>query len=202
MNRNCGRTTRKNQNIFRAGMGPLGFTLIEIIIALALVSVLMTAMIALFSTLNQTFTTQSAAAGVQQVVRTGIDIMAQNIRMAGFNPLKLPAVGFREDLSSDRIHFTFDLNEDGTIANDEDITFLLHDNRLKRKIKGGYRITLIENVAALQFSYLNGRNEPTLNPGEVKTVIISMTVNEPAGRKQSISRTYATRVFCRNLGLQ
>jgi prepilin-type N-terminal cleavage/methylation domain-containing protein len=183
-------------------MGPLGFTLIEIIIALALVSVLMTAMIALFSTLNQTFTTQSAAAGVQQVVRTGIDIMAQNIRMAGFNPLKLPAVGFREDLSSDRIHFTFDLNEDGTIANDEDITFLLHDNRLKRKIKGGYRITLIENVAALQFSYLNGRNEPTLNPGEVKTVIISMTVNEPAGRKQSISRTYATRVFCRNLGLQ
>jgi prepilin-type N-terminal cleavage/methylation domain-containing protein len=202
MNRKYDWVNGKRKNILRAGMGLLGFTLIEVMIALALVSVLMTAMIALFSTLNQSCTTQSASAGVQQVVRTGIDIMAQNIRMAGYNPLKLPEVGLSEDLSSDRIHFTFDLNEDGAIANEEDITFLLHDNRLKRKIKDGYRITLIENVSVLKFSYLNVRNEPTQSPGEVKTVIISMTVNEPAGRKQSISRTYATRVLCRNLCLQ
>jgi prepilin-type N-terminal cleavage/methylation domain-containing protein len=202
MNRKYERVSGKRQNIFPAGMGPQGFTLIEVIIALALISVLMTAIIGLFSTLIQSFTTQNVAAGVQQVVRTGINIMAQNIRMAGFNPLKLPEVGFRADLSSNSIHFTFDLNEDGAIADDEDITFLLQDDKLKRKLRGGYRISLIEHVSALKFSYLNDRNEPTHNPGEVKTVIISMTVNEPAGRKQSISRTYATRVFCRNLGLQ
>jgi type IV pilus assembly protein PilW len=201
MNAIFGWLTGKSENQFPAGMGHRGFTLIEIMMALALMSVLLTAIITLFSNLNQSFTSQRVTAGVQQVVRTGIDIMVQNIRMAGFNPLKLTEVGFKEDLSSNSIRFTFDLNEDGVITNDEDITYLHHDNKLKRKLKGGYRISLVENVTALRFSYLNDRNELTDNPGEVKTVIISMTVKEPAGRRQSVSRTYATRVFCRNLGL-
>ena len=56
-------------------------------------------MVKLFALVNQSYTTQNVAANVQQVVRTGIDIMTQNIRMAGFNPLKLNDVGIKNDFS-------------------------------------------------------------------------------------------------------
>ena len=201
MNRKYQNLTKPSRKFNQIVIGNHGFTLIEVIIALAMISMLMAAMISMFSNLNQSYATQTVAAGIQQVVRTGIDIIAQNIRMAGFNPLKLPDVGFREDISESSIHFSYDLDEDGTIADDEDITFFLQDNKLKRQIRGGYRISLIENVTNLRFSYLNDNDESADNPQKIKSVIISMTVTEPAGRKRLLSRTYSTRVICRNMSL-
>jgi prepilin-type N-terminal cleavage/methylation domain-containing protein len=201
MNRKYQNFTKPSKKFNQVAIGNHGFTLIEVIIALAMISMLMSAIISIFSNLNQSYATQNVAAGIQQVVRTGIDIIAQNIRMAGFNPLKLPDVGFRDDISENRIHFSYDLDEDGTIADDEDITFFLQDDKLKRQIRGGYRISLIENVSDLRFSYLNDNDETAGNPQDIKTVIISMTVTEPVGGKRLLSRTYSTRILCRNLSL-
>jgi len=195
-------------------MADLGFTVVELLIACALVSILMAAMVKLFTVINSTYTTQNAAASVQQVVRTGIDIMTQNIRMAGFNPLQLAGVGIQADSSADSIHFSFDRNEDGFIDiengtedNYEIVRYFHHDNKLKRKIGAGNNMSIIDNVTDLTFTYFNGDNQevPEEEVSEdfnaVKTVEVSMTVTEPAGRKQMVSRTYATRVMCRNLGL-
>jgi len=178
-----------------------GFTVAEFLVAFALLSILLAGMIKLFTILNQSYTTQNVAAGVQQVVRTGIGIMSQNIRMAGFNPIKLPDVGIQTDISENSIHFSYDLDADGTIADEEDIRFFLEDQKLKRQEGEGNRIELIENVTGLKFTYLDVFDQPTDNPEAIKTVVISMTVTEPAGRRKSLSRTYSTRVICRNQGL-
>lgn len=182
-------------------IGDKGFTITEFLVALALTAVLMAAMVKLFALFNQSYTTQNVSASVQQVVRSGIDIMTQNIRMAGFNPLKSADVGFKEDSSGNNIHFSYDLNADGIVNNKEDIRFFHEDRKLKRQSRAGYRITLIDNVTDLKFTYLDLSDQTTNNRGDIKTVLISMTVTQPAGRRQSLSRTYSTRVLCRNLGL-
>ena len=181
--------------------GNRGFTIAEFLVAMALMAVLMSGMVKLFSQLNQSYTTQNVAAGVQQVVRTGIDIMTQKIRMAGFNPLKLSDIGIQADFSENSIHFSYDLDADGIVADEEDIRFFHEDQKLKRQIRTGNRIALIDNVTDLKFAYLDVNDQTTPNHGDIKTVVISMTVTEPAGRRQALSRTYSTRVICRNLGL-
>jgi type IV pilus assembly protein PilW len=189
-------------------MGDQGFTVVEFLIACALLSVLMAAMVKFFTMINYTYTTQNAAANLQQVVRTGIDIMTQNIRMAGFNPFKLPGVGIQADSSDDSIHFSYDENEDGIIDdenntddNKEIVRYFHEENQLKRQIGDGDHVGIIDNVTDLTFTYFDVNDNVTTVSSAIKTVEISMTVTEPAGRRQTISRTYATRVMCRNLGL-
>jgi hypothetical protein len=128
--------------------------------------------------------------------------------MAGFNPFKLPGVGIQADSSDDSIHFSYDENEDGIIDDENDaeddneiVRYFHEDNQLKRQIGDGNRMGLIDNVSDLTFTYLDGNDQVTADTNAIKTVEISMTVTESAGRRQTISRTYATRVMCRNLGL-
>jgi len=184
-----------------ADFGNRGFSVAEFLVAFALLSVMLAGMVKLFGLINQSYTTQNVAANVQQVVRNGIDIMTQNIRMAGFNPLKLSDVGIKSDFSQNNIHFSYDLDSDGIVMNDEDIRFFHEDQKLKKQKRGGNRITLIDNVTNLKFSYLDANDQTTDNQANIKTVVISLTVSEPAGRQRSLSRTYTTRVICRNLGL-
>ena len=182
-------------------MGEQGFTITEFLIACALLSLLMAAIVKSFALFNDTYTAQNTAANLQQIARTGMDIMSQNIRMAGFNPLKIAGVGIQGDSSGNRIQFSYDADADGNLADNEVITFFHEDNRLKRQLGDGDRVAIIDNVTDLKFIYRDVDNNVTGDPSDIKTVEISMTVTQPAGPRRTISRTYATRVMCRNLGL-
>jgi type IV pilus assembly protein PilW len=83
-------------------IGNDGFSVVELVVALGVMLMVMVGIISLFTSLNRTYTTQNAAAAVQQVTRTGIDIMTRNIRMAGFNPLNKNPIGIIE-ASSEKI---------------------------------------------------------------------------------------------------
>ena len=184
--------------------GNQGFTLAELMLAMGIMMVVITAIISLFTSLNRMYTTQGVAAGVQQVARTGIDIMTRNIRMAGLDPLGTNTIGI-VTASVDSIRFTYDTDEDGTIATDgdEDIAYLLNaDNQLVQEKNGnGTTYPMIDGVSDLTFRYLDADDMETTDLGAIRTVEISLTVEEPAGRDRVLSRTYSTRVICRNLSL-
>ena len=57
------------------------------------------------------------------------------------------------------------------------------------------------NVSNLNFTYYDETGAPTTEREEIRTVEISMTVQLPAGSGRTVSRTYSTRVRCRNIGL-
>jgi Tfp pilus assembly protein PilW len=184
-----------------------GFTLAEVVMALGIMLLVLTAIINLFTSLNRTYTTQNVAAGVQQVTRAGIDIMTRNIRMAGLNPLNLNRIGIVQ-AEPDRIRFQYDTNGTGTIGTSagtsEDISYLLNaDNKLIRQLRGNSATnqSLVDNVTALTFRYLDAQDLETNDLDAIRTVEVSLTVAEPAGRDGILSRTYATRVICRNLNL-
>ena len=187
-------------------LGSAGFTLAEVLIALALLSIFMAAVIGLFISIETSYATQNAAAGLQQVVRTGMDIMTHQIRMAGYNPMKMERpigseIGFQQDSTDSYIHFSYDLDLDETMDTNEDIAYMLEDNKLKIQSSGGNKITLIDNVSELKFSYLNQDGQTAENVQDIKSVVITLVASAPAGRKQMITRSYTTRVICRNAGL-
>ena len=116
-----------------------GFTLVDILVGLAMASVLMVVMVSLFSTMGRSYTTQNVAADVQQVARGGVELMIQEIRMAGLDPSGSAAAGIVDDFDKDEgfheVHdglisptdannfaFTMDADMDGRIDHCKDNT--------------------------------------------------------------------------------
>ena len=194
---------RPKKNFFLLTSGTDGFTVTELVLALAIMMMVMAAMVSMLIFLNRVYAAQVVTAGVQQVTRAGINIMTRNIRLAGLNPLKINQIGILE-ASAIKIRIQQDTNGSGTIetGQDEDIAYLLNGNhQLIRQKDGNSRSnkSLIDHVSDLTFKYVNRVDEETSILDDIHTVEISLTVREPAGNNKFISRTYSTRVICRNL---
>jgi type IV pilus assembly protein PilW len=181
---------------------PGGFTLIELLVAMAVASIMLAAVVSLFTTLERSYTRQNAAANVQQVARAGVDFMAQSIRMAGLDPAQTGLFGIT-DATATSITFSADLDLDGSVAGTgETISYFLNGDELQSNA-----VALVENVTDLSFIYLAADDSvlaapvPAVDRAAIRTVQIALTVREPAGRGETVARTYATEVRCRNLGL-
>lgn len=215
-----------------------GFTLVDILVGLAMASVLMVAMVSLFTTMGRSYTTQNVAADVQQVARAGVELMIQEIRMAGFDPGGNAAAAIVSnfddtsvfdddhkdqvpDTDATHIAFTIDADMDGRIdhcrsdegtikcpAKDDNIKNELIAYRINNgaleKYKGasaGWENLTESNVSNLSFTYYDETGGVPATLDAIRSVQISMTVQLPAGRGGTVSRTYSTRVRCRNIGL-
>jgi type IV pilus assembly protein PilW len=194
---------RPKKNFFLITSATGGFTVTELVLALAIMMMVMAAIVSLLISLNRVYVAQNVIAGVQQVTRAGINIMTRNIRLAGLNPLKINRIGILE-ASVNKIRFQHDTNGSGKIetGQDEDSAYLLNGNhQLIRQKDGNSRSnkSLVDHVSDLTFKYLDSNNKETSILDEIHTVEISLTVREPAGKDKFISRTYSTRVICRNL---
>jgi hypothetical protein len=195
---------RPKKNFFLITSETSGFTVTELVLALAIMMMVMAAMVSLLISLNRAYTAQNVTAGVQQVTRAGINIMTRAIHMAGLNPLKINQIGIME-ASVNKIRFQHDTNGSGTIeiGQDEDIAYLLNGNhQLIRQKDGNSRSnkSLVDHVNDLTFKFFDRDDEETSILDNIQAVEISLTVREPAGKGKFISRTYSTRVICRNLG--
>jgi hypothetical protein len=202
---NSTKPTRPKTNFLLISSKSGGFTVTELVLALAIMMIVVSAMVSLLISLNGAFVVQNVTAGVQQVTRSGINIMTRSIRMAGLNPLKINRIGILQ-ASVSKIRFQQDANGSGAIelGENEDIAYLLNDNhQLIRQKDGNSRSnkSLIDHVNGLTFKYFNRENEETNILDDIHTVVISLTIREPAGKEKFISRTYSTRVICRNLGI-
>jgi type II secretory pathway component PulJ len=196
------RSKRFNSHIVKQ---QAGFTLVDILVGLAMASILMVAVVSLFTTMGRSYTTQNVAADVQEVTRAGVELMTQDIRMAGVNPRQISGVGIVAATPTS-IQFTSDLNLNGAIDDTyEQISYYLNADRLMQQLFAGNPMPLVENVTILSFDYRDENDDPVTDLvgdlAKIRTVIISLTVQEPAGRAGPLSRTYTARVRCRNLGL-
>ena len=200
---------------FRVFRQHSGFTLVDVLVGLAMASVVMVAITNLFMAVGRSYTIQNVAADVQQVTRAGVEHMAQNIRMAGLDPFGGDGAEIKE-FTANKIHFTLDrcnapIGSDGCGLPDGDVEDKFENVAYQwvpgeRKLKlilyeGAKTESLIDNVSNLNFTYLDGDNGVPATAADIRTVIITLTVEDPAARGEKIERTYSARVRCRNLGL-
>jgi type IV pilus assembly protein PilW len=173
--------------------------MIEMLMALAIFSIAFGTIYKSFEHLNRSSTTENVKAGTQQGARIAVDFMVQDIRLAGLNPLGTPGIGIQA-ISSDSIQFTMDANFDGDDDDTfEDITYALTGSGTLMQTNHLGAEVLIDNITNLNFTYLDTDDQTTNDLNEIRSVIISLTMQRPAGRDREISRTYTTRVRCRNL---
>lgn len=89
-------------------MNNKGFTLIEVLVALAISAVLSGAVYFMYQSQVQTQLTQLAISEMHQQARAAMMLMEGDIRMAGSDPLGTADAGF-VTIAADEIHFTRDI---------------------------------------------------------------------------------------------
>jgi prepilin-type N-terminal cleavage/methylation domain-containing protein len=183
--------------------------MIELMIVIAILAILFTFMYKGFERLNRYNTAENVKAGTQQSARIGVEMMVQDIRRAGLNPLGTAGAGIVA-AGPTSFRFTADANFDGDVADpSEDITYGLNlDGTCGTCLQQTNHLgteTLLGDVNTLALTYLDdtGTAIPTADlatrRADIRTVGIALTVNRPAGRDGTVSRTYTTQVRCRNL---
>lgn len=200
----------------KTALGHTGFTLLEMMISLAIVSIIVAAVTALFVRSGRLYTTQNATAALQQDVRAAMDVMVSEMRSAAYDPKKEGTFTLRK-AEATNFRFRADLNGDGKLGQGsssfnadgecEERTFRYSLNDLAiEMVCGSSSETLLGGtdsaikVTALDFSYRDKKNAQTKVLSEIRGAVITITAQAPAGQVGTITRTYRTMVNFRNTG--
>jgi len=168
-----------------------GFTLIELMVAMAIFAIIMTAIYETYFYQQKSYLKQEQVVDMQQGMRAGMFFMKKDIRMAGYDPSG-KAASMITVAKVGEFAFETDVNGNGAIGdtNRESIRYALTsdsngdglaDNlrcNLGREYGGGGGLQPVtESVDALEFCYVlnNGRvTTAPSDPADVRAVIVSM----------------------------
>ena len=151
-----------------------GFTLVELLIAMAISGFVLTAINSIYKTQQQSYVSQEQVAAIQQNLRGGVYCMYREIRMAGYDPQLCGGFGIvdigLDNTGNGTITFTLDDNlnnvsnendGNGVVDHKETFVYSLYDYPtaspdgildLGRKY-GASRQLLAENIEAMGFAY-------------------------------------------------
>jgi type IV pilus assembly protein PilW len=169
----------KKQRLIR--INNRGFTLAELLIGLFVSAIVMTTILSAYYSQNKSYAVQEQVAAMVQNLRAAMDIMIREIRMAGYDPTGTANAGI-VTANTTSINITEDLDGDGSVAGDENITYALADsdgdgdNDLERNNN-----LIAENIDALDFLYLDETGNPTAVPSEIRAVQITMVAKTGRG---------------------
>ena len=166
-----------------------GFTLIEILVAIAITGVVMAGVYSAYSSQQRSYIVQEQVAGMQQNLRSAMDLMEREIRTAGYDPYRNSGAGIIA-AGVNNISFTF-VADDDSYDNDGDgdtdesgelktIRYSLYDsgsdgdNDLGRKVGAGTNKPVAENIDALDFVYLREDGTPTADVSEMRSIQITV----------------------------
>ena len=181
-----------------------GFTLVELMVAMAIAGIMGIIMIRVYDYSAKMSLRLIVGADAQQSVRVAMDYMAEQIRMAGFDPLLTGRFGI-EEAENNKIRFTLDRNTDGVINTryEERMTFRLVDNQLQIGLYEGTASEdfqpFADNVTALEFNYFDSNGEEAETPDDVMMVDIYLRIEEEAARIGTIRRERSRRILVRNM---
>lgn len=175
-----------------------GFTLIEVLIALAISGILLGGVYTQFISQQASYLAQDQVVEMQQNLRAGISYMTQELRMAGYDPYSSGTTGI-EKANPTSVVFTY-VADDDNLDNDnadgdndtstgadetgelQTVTFDLYDaygdgdNDIGRQAGGSAstKRAIAENIENMEFRYLDADGAVVTDPNDIKTVQISI----------------------------
>ncbi len=197
-----------------------GFTIVELIVAMAVSLLVMGAICSTFLSQNKSYLAQEEVAAMQQNLRAAMFYMQREIRMAGCDPFEIGGIGITA-ANANSISFTEDVTgnttgspPDGDVLDaNESITYSMNGGNLTRNTGGGNQV-VAQNIDALDFVYLDGSSPPVvLNPGggnvaagslsTIRSVEITIVARTGRGLQPSINNnTYLNQQGTQILGPQ
>jgi type IV pilus assembly protein PilW len=165
-----------------------GFTMIELLVAMAMTSVVATGVYSVFFSQQKSYMTQDQVAFMQQNLRGGMDLMEREIRMAGFDPTGTAKAGI-VTAQANSIRITKDTTDnagtgdpDGDVGDvNEDITYSLLDvdgdgvnDLVRNDAKNPGNQMVAQDIDALNLVYLDKDGNPTATLSDIRSVQIAL----------------------------
>lgn len=138
-----------------------GTTLVELLIALALVGLVGTTVTSTFVNQRKTVRLQEQIAGMTQQAQTALDLISREVRSAGTNPTG--AVFTPVTYNAAQLEIRSDRNGNGNPNDPDEHVIYAYDaaNRRITRDGGGGAQPVVENIQAFTFTYLNRNGQPT-----------------------------------------
>jgi len=170
-----------------------GFTLIELMIAIAIFGIASAALYTSYQHQQDSYLIQEQITDMQQNLRAGMFFLTQGIKIAGYDPTEHAGAARHKENRAGVAEFKFavDENDNGTIENAEKIRYALsrdanRDGRadrfpcnLGREHGSGGLQPLAENVEALEFLYYLADGTTSTNPAtpaDIRSADVSLLV--------------------------
>jgi type IV pilus assembly protein PilW len=203
-----------------------GFTMIELMVTMAIASIVLAGIYAAYSAQVRSYATQQAVLDIQQNLRSAIYYVQRSVRMAGYGA----NAGFVDNFSAfiepykssgasrsvTSICFTVDEDDDGVIdgsiatnvdnVDNELIAFRLDGNNTLLQYRPSLNswIPISDNIDAINFRYLNGDLSDIPPPAstDIRSVVITITaqpVEELTRTSAKQAQSLTVQIRCRNL---
>jgi len=128
-----------------------GFTLVELLIAMAITGIVAGAIFTAFLSQQKSYLIQDQVTEMQQNLRAEMDIMVRDIMMAAYDPTASGNFGILA-ASATSGNFTSDFkNDNGIVGSGETLLYQLYGNDALRRTPNGSAVA--ENIDALGFAY-------------------------------------------------
>jgi len=184
-----------------------GFTLAELLVALAISGVILAAVSSAFLLQRKAYDVQEQVAEMVGNARAAMDMIVREVRMAGCNPLGASFYGI--PYSATQLQILSDLNGDGDTADaNENIIYTFDATYLQiDRNTGGGAQPMAENIQSFTFEYLDSTGNPTTTTANIRQVRITITARtsepDPDYSQNGGYRTYTltSLVVPQNLGL-
>ena len=179
----------------------MGFTLVELLVSVAISGIVLLAVTELFITSNDMYHEQDDVASSQQEIRASLDIMSRDIRLAGLDVTGVGA-GFTA-ANQTNLQFTYDLNGNGTLAAytyqyDSGNKRIMYDNP---NLSSSQALTKNGTISTMGFMYQLSNGTSIANPaasdlGNIRLITINIC-NEVEGNTYCFDNVIRPR----NMGL-
>jgi len=159
-----------------------GFTLVEVLIAMAIGGLLLGAVISTFMMQSKSYDVQEQMTEMVQTARAAMDMMGREVRMAGYDPTGAGVEGIPYHVA--QLQVLADLRganpadpPDGdTDDPNENITYTYDAKNLQiDRNTGGGNQPFAENIEAFTFIYLDGDGCPTTTTADIRQIRVTIT---------------------------
>jgi len=162
-----------------------GFTLVELLIAMTIGLLILTALSSTFLMQRKTYDIQEQIIEMVQTARAAMDMMTREIRMAGYDPAGTMQrsdptgakfVGIPYD--ADKLQIYADLNGDEDTNDSHEYIKYTIDSDYPFEIRrdtGGGRQEFAENIQSFTFEYLDSAGSATTTTADIRQIKITIT---------------------------
>ena len=161
------------------------FTLIELMVAIGLGMIVMASVATTFMSQTRTYSAQEQITQMEQNARGALDIMAREIKMAGYNPAAVAVTGV-VSYTSTSLTIRADIDGNGILlvsgygseTANEQIAYAYDstNKKITRQVGDGTAETLAENIDGLTFTYYQATGTTlATSAGDIRRVKIAIT---------------------------
>lgn len=197
-----------------------GFTLVELLVSMAIALVILSAIAGTFTLQTRQNTAEEQVGQLQQNVRAALDLMVREIQMAKFDPTAsaFPTGTYGVTYSATQLEIKTDMDGNGSLdtatsGSIENIVYAFDsvNQRITRQLgTSGATQVLADNVTAFTFAYYDSNGNAVTsvgNSGNIRKVTLSITARtakpDPSYPSNGGYRTYqiSASVTPPNMGL-